>query len=128
MKASMTSLPPVRRKSPLCESMIVRPGCLAMPSAKGLAAVVGGRGAGRALQLDDAALAAGLLGQPLGGHAAFLEKIGTDEAGVKRLVGRLAIVRSVRSPGCRRAWLAEHGVPAGLDERREHDGVDLPAQ
>ncbi len=50
------------------------------------AALVGGCRAGFALKFEDLGFAFGVLREPIGGHAALFVEIGTDEAGVERLV------------------------------------------
>ena len=47
-----------------------------------LLAVVGGRGAGGAFELDDLGLAVGVLDQPFGHALAFLDEVGADEGDV----------------------------------------------
>ena len=78
-----------------------------------LLAVVGGRGADRALELDDLALAAGGLDRPFGDPLAFLDEVGADE-------GEIVLAR-----------LGERGIDAAVDQQhrnagllRRHDGGD----
>ena len=57
------------------------------------------------------------------GHATLDEEIGADEAGIERLVRRHDGAVGDDDGDAGALGVAQHRIPAGLDERREHDGV-----
>jgi hypothetical protein len=95
-------------------------------------AVVGGRGADGALQLDDVdvalrglSLARGVvLQQPATRLAAFLDEVGADQRDEQRVVGHLDGAIREDHGDVRGLGLAQHGFPAGFDDGRERDHVD----
>ncbi len=59
------------------------------------------------------------------GHAAFFKEIGADEAGLERFIGGLDAAVGDDYPDAGTLRVAQHRVPARLDQRSQPDGVDL---
>ena len=87
-------------------------------------AVDGGGGAWGALEFDDLGLAVGFFGEPIGGHLAFGDEIGSDEGGVEGLVFHLDSAIDEDDGDLGFFGFAEDGIPAGFDYGSEDDGVD----
>ena len=90
---------------------------------KALVPIDGGSTAGRALKLDDLGFAIGVLGQPVGGAVPFFDKIGGDERHIKVFSRADAAIDQDNRNLCALGF-AKDLIPAGLDARREDDGID----
>jgi hypothetical protein len=116
-------------KLPVCARITSKPSCWFEDLVEARVSVVGGGGAGFALELDDlrafgvAALEFG--DEPLRGHAAFLDEVGGDQRGVELLLAFADAAVEEDDGDAGFFGEAESILPTRLDDGREEDGVDL---
>ena len=127
-KASITSLPLARVKSPVCERMILKRGSALMISSKPFLRSMAGAEPTvpcSSTMLTSPVVLLHVLDQPAAGLAAFLDEVRAHEGDPQRVVLHVDGAVGQDDRDLRGLGFPQHGVPAGLDHRREGDHVHL---
>src|SRR4051812_32522063 len=123
-KASITSLPLARVKSPLCDLMIFIPGFLAMTSPNPfLRSLAGGPPVGP-FHSTMLPLPSNFFRKPFARHAALSNEIRGNQSGIEGVIGNFdpAVDEDDRNSGA--FDFAEDRFPPGLNDWREDNGID----